>query len=80
MKAEIKTATILLIATGWVIILLKQKQLNQDKAIKRELVLGTLIDSLQDAHATKDSLIKRWEKHHVRIKEYAIEWDKTHTR
>jgi len=80
MEANIKTTIILLIASGWVIMLLKQKQLNQDKAIKREIVLGGLIDSLQDAHATKDSLIKRWEQHHIRIKEYAVEWDQKHTR
>ena len=76
----VKTLIILFIAGVWSLALLKEKAKQQTKCIERELVLGTLIDSLQDVNATKDSLIVRWETHHIRIKEYAIEWDSKHTR
>ena len=76
----IKQLIILFIACVWVLVILKEKQHQQEKALSREIVLGSLIDSLQTESATKDSLISRWEEHHVRIKEYAVEWDKGRTR
>jgi len=76
----VKTAVILFITSVWVLGLFMEKKRQKEAFIKREIVLGTLIDSLQTESVTKDSLIARWEQHHVRIKEYAIEWDSKHTR
>ena len=79
MEAKINTALIVFLAFLFAIAVVTKE--NEKK--RHQILIHTqkgLIDSLELELITRDSLIKRWQQHHERMKIYAQEWDKTHTR